>query len=286
MNRRRAVVIANEIRMKRSQHRGTFLVVEGRDDRLFMERFTCNETCKIVVAEGKENVEEVITILDQDNFGGVLGIVDADFDRIQCIKRASSNIVMPAYHDLETMLICSPALDRVLNEYASQTKIRDAKMDILEELIDKALPVAYLRLISLRERLELRFDGLIYSSWVNINTWAINIRTLVEEVKNKSQRHDLSSQLLTAAMKEVQLEKPHAREMCTGADLIEILAIGLRRVLGTNQQSSVNGINLRRSLRLAYSDGEFRKSSLGKDIRKWESKGLGRILRTCKKMGD
>lgn len=279
MNRRRAVVIANEIRMKRSQHRGTFLVVEGRDDRLFMERFTCNVTCKIVVAEGKVNVEEVITILDQDNFDGVLGIVDADFDRIECIERGSPNMVMPPYHDLETMLMCSPALDRVLNEYASQTKIRNSKIDILEELIDKALPVAYLRLISLRERLDLRFDGLNYSSWVNLNSLAINIDNLVREVRNKSQRHDLSSEMLSAAIREVELENPNSREMCSGADLIEILAIGLRRVLGTNQKSSVNGINLRRSLRLAYSDGEFLKSSLGKDIRRWETKGVGRILR-------
>ena len=37
--RRRPVVIANEIRLKRSQHPGAFLVVEGRDDRLFWERY-------------------------------------------------------------------------------------------------------------------------------------------------------------------------------------------------------------------------------------------------------
>ena len=76
---RRPTIIANEIRMKRSQYQGTFLVVEGRDDRLFMERFICHEICKIEVAEGKENVCEVLRILESDNFMGVLGLIDADF---------------------------------------------------------------------------------------------------------------------------------------------------------------------------------------------------------------
>jgi hypothetical protein len=33
------VVIANEIRLWRALHKGAFMLVEGRDDRLFYERF-------------------------------------------------------------------------------------------------------------------------------------------------------------------------------------------------------------------------------------------------------
>jgi hypothetical protein len=62
---RSAVVIANEIRLRRSQHRGTFVIVEGRDDRLFYERFFDLQQCKFIVADGKAKVCEVYAFLTQ-----------------------------------------------------------------------------------------------------------------------------------------------------------------------------------------------------------------------------
>jgi hypothetical protein len=67
---RSAVVIANEIRLRRSQHRGTFVIVEGRNDRLFYERFVDIQQCKFVVADGKEKVCEIYVFLTQMAFWG------------------------------------------------------------------------------------------------------------------------------------------------------------------------------------------------------------------------
>jgi len=106
--------IANEIRMTRSQYSGAFLIVEGRDDRLFMASFISHSTCTIEVAQGKQNVCDVIDILDEDNFDGVLGLIDADLDRIEGSQERSQNLVMPECHDLMMMLVSSPSLDRVL----------------------------------------------------------------------------------------------------------------------------------------------------------------------------
>ena len=44
-----------------------------------LKRYT-KEDCNLIVAEGKCSVLEVIRILDDDNFAGVLGVVDPDFD--------------------------------------------------------------------------------------------------------------------------------------------------------------------------------------------------------------
>ena len=58
--------------MTRTQFSGSFLIVEGRDDRLFMVRFVALETCQIRVAYGKQNVCDTIDILDEDLFSGAL----------------------------------------------------------------------------------------------------------------------------------------------------------------------------------------------------------------------
>ena len=275
MIHQRAVEIANEIRLTRSQHSGSFLVVEGRDDRLFMRNFTDRAACNIVVAEGKENVCKVIRILDDDNFTRVLSLVDADFDRVESIPSRGPNILMPEYHDLETMLLCSPALDRILIEFGSQTKLETFGEDVLDGLISRALPLGYLRLYSMRNELGLTFDGLNYSAWIDRASFHVHATRLINEVKNRSQRHDLSSNDLEVAIQEIKEADHDTREICTGTDLIEILSIGLRSKLGSNSTSVVNAEILRRSLRLAYTEQEFSMSNLGRDIANWEALGSG-----------
>ena len=100
-----------------------------------MERFTCHAMCNIVVAQGKQNVCEVIRILEDDNFPGALGLIDADFDRIEDSQNRDSNILMPEYHDLEMMLMCSPALDRVLVEFGSEHKLEKFRGDGLGSVV-------------------------------------------------------------------------------------------------------------------------------------------------------
>lgn len=280
MNQPSPAVIANEIRMMRSQYSGTFLLVEGREDRLFMERFLHLEYCKIRVVEGKQNVYDVIQILDQDKFSGALGMVDADFDRVIGNPRPSNNIIMPEGHDLESMIMSSPALGRVLNEFASETKLQMLDSDTLGELLKSALPISYLRLHSLMKKLDLKFKKLKYGRWIDKATLKSCKHSLIETVKNHSQRPDLSSEELAAAMEGIEGAKFCAREMCVGTDLIEILSLGLKKAIGSNSQSLlVSGDNLRRCLRLAYSDDEFRSSRLCEEIRKWEEQGHGfRVL--------
>ena len=271
MRPRRAVAITNSIRMKRSQYLGSFLLLEGRDDRLFMEAYISSEECKIIVVNGNTNVLNVIEILDEDSFTGVLGIVDADFDRIENAFAYSKNVVTYETHDLETMLVSSPALDRLLHEFGNREKLEDFGSDVLEALVARAVLVAYLRLYSLRNGLSLRFLGLNYSKWIDRGQFTFYMRDLITEVKNRSQRHDLSSDELEIEMHSVADENLPSYEMCNGTDLIEILAIGLMRILGSNPPGSVNAEVLRRSLRLAYSDEMFRSSHLFEDIKGWEA---------------
>ena len=273
--------IANEIRMTRSQYSGAFLIVEGRDDRLFMASFISQSTCTIRVAQGKQNVCAVIDILDKDNFSGVLGLIDADLDRIEGSQKRSQNLVMPECHDLIMMLVSSPALDRVLTEVGSRKKLETFEGNVLEALIERALPVGYLRLHSLREKLNLRFRDLNYSAWIDRSTFVANTTKLINTVKNHSQRQDLSSSDLAIAIEELQDSNYDPYEMCNGADVIGILSVGLRRVLGTKDAGEVGEELLKMSLRLAYSEQHFRSSSLRKDIETWQRRNHGfQILRS------
>ena len=280
MIRRAPHDIANTIRMSRSQDPRTVIIVEGRDDRLFMERHTSELACRVEVAEGKENVCEVLAILENDDFYGSLALIDADFDRIEDVHYRSDNILMPKHHDLIAMLLSSPALTEIMREFGSRPKLERFEENILQALIDRALPIGYLRLLSARNQLGLRFHGINYASWVDRISFLANTDALIEEVKNKSQRHDLSSVILRDGVNELYNAEYDPFEICSGTDLIEILAVGMRGVLGNNEATEVNADELKKSLRLAYSEQYFEVSNLRQDIETWEGRNTGfQVLR-------
>lgn len=273
--RRRPVVIANEIRMKRSQHPGSFLVVEGRDDRLFCRRYA-DERCNLVVAEGKESVLEVIRILDHAGFVGVLGMVDPDFDILEGVEPHGPNVVACDAHDLEVALVCSPAFDRLLLEFGSQTKIHALGVDVRELILSAAAPVGYLRWLSMRNDLRLRFQGLKLTSCLDRRSLAVDTAKLCRSVMNLSMRTELDETELNKAVESLMRDARHdMRHACCGDDVLKVLSIGLRAALGTNDSKDVGIERLKQSLRLAFEDTDFRNSALGTAILDWERRNPG-----------
>jgi Protein of unknown function (DUF4435) len=273
---RPAVDIANDIRLRRSQYRGTFVIVEGRDDRLFYERFFDVQQCKFDVAYGKEKVCEVIRILDADGFRGVLGIVDADFDLLDEIPVSSRNVIRGDCHDLEAMLVRSPAFDRVLREFGSEDKIQrfvsQARKDIRHVLLTAATPLGYLRWHSLRSDLRLRFDGLLFPQFVERVTLTADRAKLITTVKNHSQRQDLDNYALELAIRRLEDQTHNPWQLCNGHDLVEVFSIGLRRAIGSQSGSAVRVEEIERALRLAYEAVDFAASALYRAIREWEQR--------------
>ena len=178
------------------------------------------------------------------------------------------------------MLLCSPALDRILIEFGSQSKLETFGEDVLDGLISRALPLGYLRLYSMRSGLGLTFDGLNYSAWIDRASFHVHTTRLISEVKNRSQRQNFPADTLETTIQQLENAGYHPREVCNGTDLIEILSIGLLRVLGTNATGTVSGNALRSHLRVAYTKQDFTMSTLGRDIRVWESQSTGyQVLR-------
>ncbi len=270
MKNRRAVEIANEVRLLQNERLTSILIVEGRDDRLLMEKFINPGKCRIVVAENKTKVQDVVRILDDEPRTGVLGMVDADFDRITGKPAISRNIVMPDGHDIESMLIQSAAIKSVWVEFGSAEKIASYENTALNSIDRIAQYIGCLRLHSMRSLLNLRFSGMNVANFIDRNSFQFNRTAFVNEIKNRSQRQNLEDSELLNAMTEIDAEGHESAQLSNGSDLIAILSYALRRTFGTNNASEVNEDKLRTSLRLAYHRSDFEKSELFSDIRRWE----------------
>lgn len=268
--------IANGIRMTRAQHLGAFFIVEGEttDLRVFAH-LVAAESCQLVPAHGKSNAIDALQILEDDQFQGVLAVVDADFWRLEGKVPGSPNLLITDTHDLETMILKSPALDKVLAEYGSTKKIQQLTehegKNLRQLLLACACPIGYLRWISQTEELSLRFEDIRFSRFIDSDCLALDIAKMIKTIKDKSCRHDLEEEVLKSSICELSDADHDPWDVCCGHDLVCILSEGLRKAIGSKNLRDVKPDRLERALRLAYEFAHFTATQLCASLRAWES---------------
>jgi uncharacterized protein len=269
---------ANSIQLQRQSYSGSFLLLEGTLDMKFYRRFINEDACRLSSHEGKENVIAVLTILEQRDFQGVLAIVDADFDRLVLPTYQSPNLLLTDTHDLETMLIQAPAFEKVLFEFGSEKKIEEFCRDIRQTLLDAGISIGYLLFISRSRLLNLKFEGVSFSKFIDEHSLLIDENALIQEVWNKSKASGLNIQDLQKDLTQQKNAGFDPWQVCCGHDLIQIFTIGLQKALGTKNSTEVKQDILERSLRLAYEKVDFLATQLYSDIRAWEIRNSQSVL--------
>lgn len=194
--------------------------------------------CSIIIAYGKPNVIDVVSILEADQFPGIIGVVDADLDHIEGYQYSSDNLIVLETVDLEALLIRSPALDHILIELGSREKLSEFEGNVREVLVSAATWIACLRLYSKHTELSLRFKDLKYARCINIKSLSVNIEDLVQQVMNLSQRHDLSRVDIVAELRSIHGSIENPWLICYGKDMIGVLSCGLRGVLGLGRNKA------------------------------------------------
>lgn len=262
---------ANEIRLMRETSKKTFLLIEGRSDEKFYKRFV-HQTCELITVSGKpsskERVIAVLKILERANFQGVLAIVDADFDHLENSPHNSPNLMRTDTHDLETMLLKSLAFDKVIIELGSEKKIKKFGRDIKTALLEVGKSIGYLRWISQTEQLNLKFEGITFSKFIDEKKLQINELKLIQEIKNKSQVFNLKDEDIQTRLNNKKNSSHDPWQVCCGHDLVEILSFSLRKTFGS---VTVKTDDLEVSLRLAYETAYFCETQLYLSIRIWET---------------
>ncbi|MEB3249836.1 MAG: DUF4435 domain-containing protein [Merismopediaceae bacterium] len=263
---------ADQIRLRRDSFAGVFLVVEGHSDKLVYSSFINSEACEFVITDGKEQVTNTIKILDSDNFSGVLAIVDADFDRLDNNLPDSYNILVTDDHDLEMMMLKTPALEKIIKERGSEEKVKEK--DIRKILLTIGQEIGYLRWVSHKHSLSLRFEGLDFSKFIEKDTLKIDSSSLIKTIKNHSQKLSLVDQEILEKIKMTKNNEYDLWQVCCGHDIIQILSLALCKAWGTCKPTEVKTENLERDLRLAYETSYFYQTQLYYLIQNWQTQNL------------
>ncbi|MEM8641816.1 MAG: DUF4435 domain-containing protein [Cyanobacteria bacterium P01_G01_bin.54] len=276
-------LIANELRMLRysSGYEGSFLLVEGNSDKKFYGNLIDQSQCKIRSAppgvdSNRSLIIKTIEILKRNGFEGALGIVDRDFDAIRGEAIELENLILTDDHDLEVMLVRSPAFVKVLREFVSSEKLGNKTIESVAEdcrgaIAQPAIYLGYLRWISQRDNLNLRFRDLVkkFKDFINKDNLAIDITKLIKTITDRSERQDLASQL-QRSIQELESQPMNIWQICCGHDLTAILGFALQKLWGTHNTQAVSPDILERELRLAYEKDDFKSTHMFDAIKVWE----------------
>jgi hypothetical protein len=265
---------ANEIRMLRSQFQGAFLIVEGSTDQRFYKRFIDPDQCMIRAASGKEMALKVMDILERDRFPGILAILDADSLIVEQAVPASPNILLTDDHDIEMVIIRSPALEKVLDEYASEAKIAQFKQqtgqDVRSALLERGLHLGYLRWHSLRANLALKFEDLDFTKFVKRDALSFSPAAMIRAIKDHSQKPGLNEHDILARLQELAALGHDPAQICCCHDAITLLALGLCKIWGSHNTGDLPPAALESILRIAFETAHFHATRLYAAICTWE----------------
>ena len=264
--------IVAEVKMRRMRHRSAFLVVEGADDvRFWKERRHVD--CVLIDAEGKSNVVHGVARLNADRMRGVLGVVDDDYDSMLGVSHdVRSNMVATDAHDLECLLCRSSALDSVVAEYGDETRItrfeKGAGTGVRRGLLERALIFGRLRLFAASRNPVVGLGKIRVVAFVDERTWEVDADRLLQAVVDAG----VAAEEVADAPRASQDADPW--RVANGHDMIDLLRIGLKRVLGRLPRT-IGRDHLAAMLRASMPAEEFRRTQLWQDIRRWESLNAG-----------
>jgi hypothetical protein len=266
--------IANEIRLERQVRKVAVLVVEGSDDRKLFAKLVHLHRCSIVGAYGKDNVLKVVSILDGSGFQGMLGIADKDFDEIENIEHTSANLIFTDEHDLECMMIRSEALFRLLIENATEHKLQEFEARegaVQDALLNRAQVIGCARLISRRHNLNLDFDEMKFR-FINDENLRLDVDRLVNQIVSRTTQCTVTRSALRQLIESEMAENHDAWQISSGHDIVSILAIAIRRCIGSATSAEADPTLIASKLRLAYSVEDFHSTSMFFAICSWEAR--------------
>jgi hypothetical protein len=260
------------------QFRVVVLVESPNNEKLFKPFFTNN--CYFYSTNGWSLLIDILNFFNNSkNIFVVLGIIDADFHRIENKKMLIDNLFLTDFHDTEMMIIFSKSWNNFIIRVSDEDKIKAIEVPNRKQvkclIIDLIRPLAILRLLNERENIGLMFKtknqktgdfNYIDYDFIDLKAFQVNMEQLLKTVENKSQKQNYFRNNPEIKTKYNQLlrENFDLRELSNGHDFINVLAIVLNKKYTSKE--------LEDFLIYSYHSTDFEQTALYKSLFNWQSK--------------
>jgi hypothetical protein len=252
------------------------VLVEGDDDtRLYAKFVLPAPHARLLFCEGKPLLLQAMEILDGRGVNGVVGICDADFDRVTGFQ-VRNNVVLTDHRDAEVSILFSDAFRHVHGELMSAAGSPDYSLAVAElrdTVIDLAVPIGNLRVENHVNQLRLNFKALAPAGYV-ASDGSFDVVTYIGDLLDASAGSLATLEELLEVAEGVPAATPS--QLVSGHDVAALLDTVTARLTG---RSPLGHEVVEAMLRLAYDPAIFSRSDLARALVEWEQRANLEVLR-------
>ena len=268
------VAKANEIRLllKHPSHKDNMIIIlEGETDIRLFRSLLKHECISLESVDGKLDLIQVVEELNGDSTGSVIGVCDADYDHILNIAedREKSGVYLTDVHDAEMMMFESASLKSYIDEYTNQDNYIEVSEGLKYSVISASRRIGFLRLINIKEHLNINFKGLNFNSFVDVSKLDVNVdvEALIDLLLGRSRnlKNGVTKEYLNEKYNEYSEKDYPDNQLCCGHDITNIVAM-IYSQKWASCDTNLNREKVEAALRIGYTMDEFSKTKLFKSI--------------------
>ncbi|MBK9643971.1 MAG: DUF4435 domain-containing protein [Deltaproteobacteria bacterium] len=179
--------VAAKVVIRRSVFDGAIMLVEGPSDADFWTSFARRGALHCEPCSGRHTlIQEHATLHKTDRLTGVVSVMDADWDHIDQTQHTLPDLFVTDTRDLESMLLRTAALDKLLDNRADATKLAaleaEEGAEFRELLLARAVEFGRLRLLHHRRHLPFEFRERFVRHNVDKERWRVSTDTLYQDL--------------------------------------------------------------------------------------------------------
>jgi hypothetical protein len=245
------------------------IFVEGSDDaKIYPQFFKDIKTRAMVIkSTGKQKMEEALRILPNktNKAKQAIGICDADFYHLDEDYPIIANIFFTDYHDIEmTMLYFTDVFRNTWSKFS----LRDNTKEIMPDILQNAVYIAYIRWYNHKNQCNLFFRDINYTNFFKVQEGKItqDTRKLLDTL---NQRSNNKTRLLVNEEIDIFIQEKQTDDLynlCNGHDVTTLIALILEYKTGNSISQEDYCSVLRESFQLNH----FIQTRLYDNILSWQ----------------
>ncbi|HVV09183.1 hypothetical protein [Amycolatopsis sp.] len=257
--------------MMRNHENGPICVVEGKSDYGALVEHLDEPVVKLIVANGRQNVQGAMQIVAISELAGVFAVIDSDLDAFRGVVNEIPAVFYSEMHDLEADIFLLPRIaDRIIHNYADSDRLKSHLGELgairpSKHVVQMASVLGLVRYISVANRIGLNLSEIPYNKVLSKDKLSLDYKSLARIILGKSKKctinYDQILNLITICD-----EFDHISEvLCRGHDLCGLTAACLRSWWGANVPTDT----IERTLRSALNCGELLKLNVRAQVAEW-----------------
>lgn len=265
--------IAQEVRLERKVHKGSFLFLEGTTDIKRFTPFVDNIECSIVNSWGRKKAIEAVDMLSDEGFPGVLACVDADFDRQLAQIIDYENVLYSSCHDFDLDWAQTSAMQKYLDEVAEPAKMVNfpgGSAEIRDKIVTGLRPISIARLLNRKGSISEKLSDIDCSCC--FSNFSVDVDNYVQAVREARSLSPSRTSVIRTLILSGLSESYDLEQITNGHDFHCALGASLRLDLANRREVHTWASEVEMHIRLAFSDSELKKTAIFKHIRAWEVK--------------